>query len=499
MACSLLWGAVSCNTAVVVNGLGDSVSFGDEGLDGDSVKGDATEGDPHHLHRVVPVESDELLSNPGIGWMTFRQAAATNTHIPAGVTSTIHYRRIAWNAIHVGDDAYDWSPIETQIEQARESGQQYLFRVMPTNPSSNPPTSGPEWMRDAGYAGFTHKHKGRGDELWVPDLDDPQVQVQVTKLLEQLGNRYDNHPDILAFEISFFGTWGEGHFGQAYLPPYDDPSAKVPIPTDATLQWLADEHYRSFLSTALIGPIGCNQGQTLTKYMYETHGSTIGAGIFMDCWGDYPTGPDDWAHMTDNYPRCLELIHGESEPQDQIAWQRGVIRLETCGVMSGWGEGDIQEALDWALDKHASFFHNKMSDVPEDSVGDVIETLKRLGYRLVLRSMEHPEVVHVGQPATIKIDFDNIGVAPPYQDFFLAVRLDNPDDEQTYVSSESIKHWLPGEHSRTLVVPLSVAPGEYVLSVAIVSRYDDEPAINLAIEGRAGDGWYPLSSLRVAP
>jgi len=439
---------------------------------------------------VIPTETDELLFNPGIGWVTYVTPAISNTHIPPGVTSKIHYMRLSWEELHLGEGVYNWAPIETQITMARQGGQQYFFRIMPTNPSNN--ENGPTWMRDAGYAGYTHKHNCVGDELWVPDLDNSQVQAEVSAFLEALGNRYDNHPDILALEFSLVGTWGEGHYAQACLPPYNNPNNIVPLPTDQTLMWLVDEHYDNFPNTPLIGPITCADNQVITKYMYETYGQTKGAGIFMDCWGDFSSGPGDWSHMNHSYPACFDYIHSSSEHD---SWEKGMIRLEPCISMHNWPEGDIQRALDWALDNHASFFHNKNGDVPAEALDDVTETLKRLGYRLVLRNLSHQEYITNGQ-LSLTLDFENVGVAPPYKDFYLAVLLDGPES-QTFVSGESIKYWLPGEiHSKTLSFSTNLDSGTYDLSVGIVSPYDQEPAIDLAIEGR-DNGWYPMSVVEV--
>jgi len=125
------------------------------------------------------------------------------------------------------------------------------------------------------------------------------------------------------------------------------------------------------------------------------------------------------------------------------------------------------------------------------------ETLKRLGYRFVVRKVQHPETV-TGENLPIMFEIENIGVAPPYKDYFLAVRLEGGSKTYEYVSTESIKHWLPDEmHSKTLILPIDVNPGNYQISLGIVDPYDEEPAINLAIEGRDDDGWYLLSSVEV--
>ena len=49
-----------------------------------------------------------------------------------------------------------------------------------------------------------------------------------------------------------------------------------------------------------------------------------------------------------------------------------------------------------------------------------------------------------------------------------------------------------------LLLPADLRPGRYDLAVAIVEPSTREPAIRLAVAGRAADGWYPLSRVDVA-
>jgi hypothetical protein len=41
-------------------------------------------------------------------------------------------------------------------------------------------------------------------------------------------------------------------------------------------------------------------------------------------------------------------------------------------------------------------------------------------------------------------------------------------------------------------------PGVFHLAVGVVAEAAEEPILNLAIKGRAAEGWYPLSEIEVA-
>lgn len=65
---------------------------------------------------------------------------------------------------------------------------------------------------------------------------------------------------------------------------------------------------------------------------------------------------------------------------------------------------------------------------------------------LVIRSVEHEARAKVGGTTTVSIQWENAGVAPPYRDYRLAIRL-RPGDSKTgpsdYVTDTSIRGWLP--------------------------------------------------------
>ena len=98
--------------------------------------------------------------------------------------------------------------------------------------------------------------------------------------------------------------------------------------------------------------------------------------------------------------------------------------------------------------------------------------------------------------------WENVGVAPPYRDYLIALRLTNTSNKASYVfviDDTSIKGWLPGiiEINKSIKLPDNVKAGIYNLAIGIVDKTTTKPAIRLAIEGRAEDGWYPISNVEV--
>jgi len=142
--------------------------------------------------------------------------------------------------------------------------------------------------------------------------------------------------------------------------------------------------------------------------------------------------------------------------------------------------------------------NNKSAPLPEGSqIRQEIETLlRKLGYRYVLRRLEHPRRVSGTLP--VSMDWDNVGVAPAYGPYSLAVRLTSQAGDSVVLSASSKpKAWLPGltHVQEDLVLPASMSAGTYQLAVGIIDK-TGRAVVKLAIAGEQS-GWYPLSEVVV--
>jgi len=304
-----------------------------------------------------------------------------------------------------------------------------------------------------------------------------------------LGHRYNRHPDLDVVDIGSVGLWGEWHMSQTKMVDNGKP---VPLPTLRTRLAIIDAWRQAFPDQTKVMLIGDIEGMR--------HAVAQGCGWRADCLGDLGGFSPTWNHMCDCYPQNLEKAGASS------AWQNAPVAFESCWDMRRWKkEGwDIRYIFDYALDDHASYLNNKSAPLPEGVRPEIERFLRRLGYRLVLRKLEHDQTVRPGGAVLgMRMVWDNVGVAPPYRDYCLAFRLTPVDrDAQSptiHVSKTSIRDWLPGPRSVTVEVPVPalLPTGRYDLALAIVDPVSPAPAIRLAIAGRDPAGWYPLSQISV--
>jgi len=156
---------------------------------------------------------------------------------------------------------------------------------------------------------------------------------------------------------------------------------------------------------------------------------------------------------------------------------------------SGW---DVNAIFDYALSQHASYMNNKSMPVPPVARASVESFLRRLGYRLVLRRLRHAAATQPGAALEIEMEWDNVGVAPPYLDALVAIRLRPVAGGTAHVATTrtTIRGWLPGAHvaRETVLVPQTLPAGTYELAVGVVDPRNAAPSVRLAIDGRTPDG-----------
>lgn len=427
---------------------------------------------------VRPRESDALLANPGMGWQTFHRFADEDKNL-AGLPSSSAYFRFYWKEVEPREGEIRFDLLDRLFARARQAGQRLAFRIMCAGTAKDP-LYVPQWLKEKGCRGFEYRYGDSPVTYWVPDMEDPLFQEAHFRLIAALGQRYDGHPDMDLLDIGSVGLWGEWHMSGTgvKMPPWEVRRAII------------DAWREAFPRTPKVMLIGDLEG---LRYATQR-----GCGWRADCLGDMGGFSKTWNHMEHFYRQQLQRAEAEQ------VWKEAPVAFESCWDMRKWvAEGwDVRFIFDYALDLHASYVNNKSAPLPEGTLPEVERLLRRLGYRLVLREVRHPRRVRRGEELRLVTLWENMGVAPPYWDFLVALRLsplEAAGKPSQLITSVSIKGWLPGPREQGISVPLpkNLLPGRYLLALGIVHPQRKEPCVQLAIEGRDAEGWYPLSPVEV--
>ncbi len=441
---------------------------------------------------VRPQEIDDVLVNPGIGFMTFQRfngdrlneglkwtegypieyqplrGTLENENHPM---TSIAYFRLYWKFLEPEQEKYRWELIDKALATARERGQTLMLRIAPYG--TGPDNDVPDWYRK--LAGEEPEEKRRIPK-WRTDPENPLYVKHFTAMVRALGARYDGHPDLESVDLSIVGAWGEG--------------AGSDLLSEPVRRALVDAYIDSFRKTPLV--------MLLTDEKTNKYGlSRAHVGWRVDCLGDMGGFNPNWSHMNDYYPQAI--IHFGMRD----AWKKAPVTLEVCWVMQHWlNQGwDVDYIIDQSLKWHISSFNAKSSPVPRQWQPQVERWLKRMGYRFVLRKFTYPSEVTQNGKLAFTSWWENKGVAPCYRRFPLALRLTSDRATAVLPTEADITTWLPGDnlYDGAVFVPPDLAPGDYDLDLAILDARSGEPKVKLAIAGLKSDGWYHLGRIRVAP
>lgn len=448
------------------------------------------------IQRVRPTQSDEYLFNPHKGTTTFQRfngdplnpglswsdsdgpevggflkpfrgdpRKLTNDRYP---DTTISYCRWVWSVIEPEKGKYRWDLIDGALEAAAQRGQTLQARLQP-NAGEAPY---PDWFWATGVSRCPKVPSH-------PDFNSPQYIKHWTELIRAFGRRYDGHPNLESFDIAYAGGCGETGGNS----------------TPETAAILVDAYLDSMPKTQLVSMLG-------TPGCAYAAGKRPGIGFRFDCYGDvhtegqgYVPENKNWNHMYEAYPR--EIVRCGV----QDAWKTAPVTMETCWTVGYWHKQgwDIDFILDYGLKVHGSVFMPKSSYIPARWMKKVLEFNKRLGYRFVLRQLTLPLEAKPG--SRIKLDWfiDNIGCAPIYRPYKLAVRFRQGKTEAVVPLREDIRRWLP-DHTwfgEEIVFPRTLKRGEVKVDVGIVDPGTNAAKVCFAIREVLADGWHPMTSMDV--
>jgi hypothetical protein len=423
-----------------------------------------------------PREFKGFLKTPGIGFQTFGKFADEDPSFQTlPFSSGSAYFRWMWEEIEPQEGNYNWNFIDHHLERARQNGQTLEFRIMLEYPGVYE-IGIPQWLVDKGV-NLRYAHC-ENEDYYSPDLEDPMIKNHHEKLIRALGNRYDGHPDLGSVDIGSVGLWGEWH-------EYCQPEL---MPGWTERKSIIDLYYESFPNTPLIALVDDKEAIAYAA----TKGRSAWRG---DCWGNYLPEGSGWNHHRDSYWPAHELI--------PVAWKNGPVALESCYTMKSWySDGNaIGEIVNDAIDWHASLAHNKSDYIPEKFLTELERLVMKLGFRLVLRKINYTDVMMIGSTVRISMEWENIGIAPPYRDHRIAFRLRDAADriQFFFISEQSIQGWLPGSVFVEILMELSanLVGGVYKFETGLIFHNAIDRLVPIAIEGRTNDGWYGVGNIKI--
>jgi hypothetical protein len=444
------------------------------------------------IQRVRPKESHAYLPNPHRGTTTFQRfngdplypglmwddskgpiTFATfdgNLKNPNYPDTTLSYCRWLWSVLEPKKGKYRWDIIDGTLDAARVRGQTVQMRIQPYIGADLP-----AWFYDEAGGKIDPKADPERKE---PDHNHPAYLKHFGDVIRAFARRYDGHPGLESFDIAYGGACGECGGNT----------------TPATAKKLVDVYIKAFKKTQLVsmlGTFGCAYASKFKKI-----------GWRADCYGDLRAEgkgyiPDGltWNHMFDAYPKEID----ENGVAD--IWKTAPVTMETCWTVGYWeSKGwDVDWILEQGLKYHTTVFMPKSSFIPDRWREKIDAWDRRLGYRFVLRQFNLPLESKPGAKIPFWFWVENIGVAPLYRPYVLALRFRQGRNAFISKIRTDIRTWLPGDSvlGDTVAFPKELKRGEVDVDIAIVDEKSLKPRVLLAIQERLEDGWHPLAKMDV--
>ncbi|HYF51910.1 MAG TPA: DUF4832 domain-containing protein [Planctomycetota bacterium] len=443
------------------------------------------------LQRVRPPEFKGYLPNPHRGTTTFQRFNGDalypglmwddsrgpvefkpfdgNLKNPNYPDTTLSYCRWLWSVLEPQKGKFRWDIIDGALKAGRDRGQTVQMRIQPyIGPDM------PEWFWNEGGK-IDPKADPKRKE---PDHNHPSYLKHFGDVIRAFAKRYDGHPDLESFDIAYGGPCGECGGNT----------------TRSTAKKLSDVYLQAFKKTQLVsmlGTFGCEYTSQFER-----------VGWRADCYGDLRTEgrgvvPDHlcWNHMFDAYPKEIHE-NGVSE-----RWKTAPVTMETCWTVGYWEKmgWDVDWIFEQGLKYHTSIFMPKSSFIPDRWREKFDAWDNKIGYRFVLRQINLPLESKAGAKIPFWLWVENIGCAPIYRNYPLALRFKQGKNEHIARIKTDIRQWMPGDwvQSGSVDFPKELKRGEVEVDIAILDEKLTKPRVLFAIRNTRDNGWHPLCKMDV--
>jgi hypothetical protein len=332
-----------------------------------------------------------------------------------------------------------------------------------------------------------------GNEYWPADMkagdySSEQFKTRLRRLIQRLGQCWDNDPRVAWVQMGIIGCWGEHH----------DPS-----PTTEIQQLMGEEFTAAFHNKKVLVR---HPWQEFTKYDFGGY------------W-------DSWAHTNqmDSHGAGIDSLNSSK------AWWKKQLWEGECAY--DWGDYRIQPGanpndtltdplhrdflIDTIRNKHCTALGWVANYNQSDSVAaaGAEEVQRAFGYRYLLNEVRYPAVLTPGAEFSVYFKITNVGSAPFYYNWPVEISLLNPATKavvwkDTFADGD-IRSWLPGDdynsHTRKYEVPAvantvsgafrlpgGIANGEYVIALAILDPAGMLPSVRFATINYFNGGRHPI-------
>jgi len=418
---------------------------------------------------IYPEEYPIALRNPLMG---FRPGTSAGSSYSGDPYATVTHCYIKWNEIeNYESDTID--KIKTVCNNKWKDMEKYNVKVIPRvylDWDSDP--NNENWPAD----------------MTAGDYSSEQFKTRLRRLIQRLGQCWNNDPRVAWIQMGIIGWWGE---------------QETPWPTAEIQQLMGDEFTAAFPNK---------------KVLVRRPWDAFTAYPFGGYW-------DSWAHINQIYTQGAGI---DNLNNTTARWKVNVWEGE---VAYNWGDWTIQpgqDPTDTVSDPvHRNFLIDTIRDLHCSALGWVSgysktdpvavagaeEVQRAFGYRYLLNEVRYPAMLTPGAEFSVQFKVTNVGSAPVCYNWPVEISLLNPATKavvwhDTFDGCD-IRNWLSGDQynsttrvytvpavantvNGTFQLPTGIANGEYILALAILDPSGMLPSVRFATVNYFNGGRHPI-------
>ena len=451
---------------------------------------------------VTPADTGAACQNPGMGWVChfydnsprkYGERLEPSDALAWFPGCSVVYLRIQWSTLEPEEGVFNWALLDTPAQRWIARGGKVAFRISCSEHQDRRAT--PEWVEKAGAKGIRWnllKGPAPDGRYWDPDYLDPVFLEKLDNFLRAFAERYDGNPNVAFVDVGSYGLYGEGH---------TQFSSKIPRERQIEgVKRHIDLHVKHFKKTLLClsddtdGHDNKTGDWPIMRYALEKGVTFRDDSIFCR------KAPQAWFH----------------DDMAALFWPSRPVILETqhyhmATKIKAWDMGFLLKAVE---DNHGSYLsiHGWPDEIYTNHAVGIAAINRRLGYRLMPRSVTFPDTVKIGEPFEVASVWSNAGVAPCYGGGFYALTLkDDKGGIVSVLSDEGLdmrtlrtgKAGEAPEVTRTARFRIGhIAPvtrlGTCDIFISVGQR-DGTPVIALPLAGDDGQRRYKIGRVTLLP
>ena len=418
-------------------------------------------------------DTDDVLLNPGKGFVHYGADYNTQTKYEKPYFTT-GYHRFRWCDLEPQEGVYDFSKIDSWMEDYVSWGKKFAFGVMCVDTSSDKQFVTPEFVfqkTDKYYITNNEKHQ------YIPDWEDEVFLNALDKLVAELGKAYNGNENIAFIDILSYGNYGEQHLFGIEVDDQNYSTKKLISPEFLKERYI-QPYINAFPDTMLVNPWGTAKYDQMYIDLFES-----GVTVRRDGICKYTNGLDVLASAYGKLPVIFEYA---GNYKDNI--QEGT-------------EAKFNQMLEEAIQIAKPSYIELDNDWFERNPEYLKDLANRMGYYFRLKQAKFYENINKNKNTSITLTFKNDGVAPIYLDSEVYVGLldKNGNVVKKVLTDINPKDIMPGEpYSKKIKIKFDgVNDGTYTLAIGFMLKGQQSPSIKLGSTGNNGNDWYVLGQVNL--